>query len=486
MRPLRGTHAPPLVLATGYAVLLLSWAMTDPPFASPDEPAHYLRAIAVGGGSVAGAVTVDVPAGLRRAPTPRATPFSRTPRPLVSTTSGRRITRRARRRRPAPYPPLAYLLPGVVARQASDPQTANRLARLTVAVTSAVLLASAALLLWQPAVGVVSLLGMAVATTPMVIFVGSIESNSALEASAGVAFAAALLRLSRSAAATGWTWFAVAATGSLLVLSRSTGVLWLALDALIFGVLVGASRLLGLWRSSRRAAVVATTLVLAAVANRTWEWAYGTVVTTSGPLAYPWRERSAMPPRVSTDLLREWVAGLGWLDSFVPSATYAARPRSGARGRCTDHRAVRERAALLTALAGAVGAAIVLSATLQAGQLGGDVQARHLMPALVAVPLLAGEIVSRSRLRAQVGRVVVAVFAVTAALQWVGWYWNARRHAAGSDGPLWFVLDSEWAPPLGWPFWCVVVLIGAALMLASARLPVSEPVSRTEESVRAP
>ncbi len=477
MRRLRGTHAPPLVLATGYAVLLLSWAMTNPPFASPDEPAHYLRAIAVGGGSFAGAVTVDVPAGLGASTNDACNAFLTNA--SAACLDDVRATEHATRQETAAgtYPPLAYLLPGVVARRASDPQTANRLARLTVAVTSAVLVASAALLLWQPAVGVVSLLGMAVATTPMVIFVGSIESNSALEASAGVAFAAALLRLSRSVAATGWTWFAVAATGSLLVLSRSTGVLWLALDVLIFGVIVGASRLLGLWRSSRRAAVVAATLVLAAVANRAWEWAYGTVVTTSGPFAYPWREKVGDAVLRLDDLLREWVGRFGWLDSFIPLwATYAwlALGLALVGGALIIGR-WRERAALLTALAGAVGAAIVLSATLQAGELGGDVQARHLMPALVAVPLLAGEIVSRSRLRVQVGRVVVAVFAVTAALQWVGWYWNARRHATGSDGPLWFVLDSEWAPPVGWPFWCVVVLVGAALMLASARLPVREP-----------
>ena len=136
------------------------------------------------------------------------------------------------------------------------------------------------------------------------------------------------------------------------------------------------------------------------------------------------------------DLLREWVGRFGWLDSFIPLwATYAwlALGLALVGGALIIGR-WRERAALLTALAGAAGAAIILSATLQAGELGGDVQARHLMPALVAVPLVAGEIVSRSRLRAQVGRVVVAVFAATAALQWVGWYWNARRHATGSDG----------------------------------------------------
>ena len=114
------TMALPFDLATFDVVLLLSWAMTNPPFASPDEPAHYLRAIAVGGGSVAGAVTVDVPAGLGASTDAACNAFLTNA--SAACLDDVRATDRATRQETAagPNPPLAYLLPGVVARQASD------------------------------------------------------------------------------------------------------------------------------------------------------------------------------------------------------------------------------------------------------------------------------------------------------------------------------------------------------------------------------
>ena len=61
---LKKSYAPPVLAAVAYSVLAISWAVTNPPFAAPDEPAHYLRALAVGDLSLAGSTQVNVPAGL--------------------------------------------------------------------------------------------------------------------------------------------------------------------------------------------------------------------------------------------------------------------------------------------------------------------------------------------------------------------------------------------------------------------------------------
>lgn len=37
----------PLVLVVAWALIALAWAFANPPFAAPDEEAHYLRAVGV-------------------------------------------------------------------------------------------------------------------------------------------------------------------------------------------------------------------------------------------------------------------------------------------------------------------------------------------------------------------------------------------------------------------------------------------------------
>ncbi len=468
----RRARAAPLVLATGYALLLLSWAVANPPFAAPDEPAHYLRAIAVGGGSLAGTPLVDVPSGLwaeeklacnaflKRASAAcldRIEPSDR--RLLVKSGAG-------------VYPPIAYVLPGVAARLASSPTDAARVARLvTVAVSSALLL-MAALLLWEPTMGRVSLLGMVVATTPMVLFVGSIVNSSALETTAGFAFAAALLRLSRPSSPELWVWLAVATSGALLALSRSTGILWLVLDVALFVALVGAAGVGRLARGNAKPLFATTAMLIVAIGgNRAWEARYGTEVTQSGPLAFAWRDKAGEAFSEFGRLGREWIGTFGWLDTTIPpwaSVAWLAIGVALILGALAVG-SMRERITLVAALVIAVGAAVLLSSTLRAGELGGDVQARHLLPFLVVIPLLAGEIVARTPARSRHARpAFAAIVIVTAGLHAVAWYRNARRHATGTDESIFFFPAAEWAPPLGWTFWFAVTIAGALLTIAFA------------------
>ncbi len=485
---LKGTYAPPLVLATGYALLLLSWAVANPPFAAPDEPAHYLRAIAVGGGSFAGTPQVDVPSGLWAEDLACNAFLPRTSAACLDRIepSDRRLVVESGA---GVYPPLAYVLPGAAARVASSPADADRVARLVTVAISGVLLLAAALLLWEPILGLASLLGMIVATTPMVLFVSSMLNSSALETAAGLAFAAALLRLSRPRPPEAWVWLAVAGSGALLALSRSTGILWLVLDLVLFLGIAGAGGIGRLVRSDAKALIAtAATLILAIGANRAWEASYGTDVTQSGPFAFAWRDKVGEAFSEFDRLSREWVGTFGWLDTSIPLWASVAWLSIGA-GLILTAIAVgrlRERLTLLAALVAAVGAAVMLSSTLRAGELGGDVQARHLLPFLAVIPLLAGEIVARNLVRIRHARLAFAgIVTVAAGLHTVAWYWNARRHATGTDESIFFLREAEWAPPVGWAFWFAVTIAGALLTMAFARVGPGKASLSATSAIRA-
>jgi hypothetical protein len=100
-------------------------------------------------------------------------------------------------------------------------------------------------------------------------------------------------------------------------------------------------------------------------------------------------------------------------------------------------------------------------------QTGYGLQGRHVLPLLVVVPLIAGELIRAhagvlsERLRR---RLVTGVPAVVAVVHLLAFYWAARRAAVGTDGPLVFLGDSGWSPPLGWVTWLAVAAAGAAAL----------------------
>lgn len=464
----------PLLLAGGYALLLLSWAVANPPFAAPDEPAHYLRALAVGGGEFEGRSMVTVPAGLWAVNLP-----CNQLRPAVSAAC---LYRAQRVDQPTSqfsgagtYPPLAYVAPGLAERAAHSPTTADRAGRLAAMATSFVFLLGALLLLWEPSVGALSLLGITVAVTPMVLFICSIVNSSGLETSAGLAFVAGLLRLSRPEHyARKWAWTAVAGAGATLALSRSTGILWLLLDVGIVTVTVGTRSAVDVVKSEKKSATTTLTVIaLAVAANRLWEAVYGSDITREGPVATGWFGMLGNGFEQLPRLLTEWVGVFGWLDAHMPAPAYLAWQLMAAvvfgaailvGRRC-------EILGLSSALVIAALVAALLSATLAAADAGG-VQSRQLMPFLALTPLLAGEILMRNRVRAQglnLPQMTRAVVVLAAATQLVAWYWNARRQAVGENGPLLFLSHPQWTPPFGWWTWACVALLGSLALVAGAQ-----------------
>jgi len=488
-----GRRSAALLAVLGYAALLLTWVVGNPPFAGPDESGHYSRAVSIPMDGFVGdqvddygppdlnpvqlAVVrqavrqVTIPAGL--SPRGRSC-FIHSPRDSVACLD---------EAEPPPdepvewitnvgtYQPAFYILPGYVATLASTPEVAAGLARGAGAATSLALLASGIFVVRQPGRGRLWVLGPLVAITPMVLFTAASLNPSGPEIAAGFALTAALLRLSRASGPSWGVWGLAGVAGAALVLGRSIGPVWLVVHLIAFVLWHGLSPTVRLVRSHpAEAATAALAVAIALAANFAFEAAHGLEVTIDprpvGPsLAAAWSfTREA--------LVRHAVGVFGYLNVPLPRVLYQAWWLLGLSlwGLALALGSARQRAVLGLVTAGVLAAPILLE-TLVLRHHGFHIQGRHLLPILVIVPLMSGEIVAdrSDRVAARVATgLVVSAGALVACVHLLAWYTNARRAAAGITGTWGFPLRAEWAPPGGWLPWLALAALGAALLAAAA------------------
>ncbi len=496
----------PIVFGLAYALLFAGWTGGDPPFAAPDEWSHYLRTLGVADGHLIGAPftyelgptasehdrrtyawindaarLVRVPPGLfipgfdcnaGRPERSAACLYTLTPRPteiIEPTPVGN-------------YQPLPYLLPALVITLARDPYSADRLGRAASALACWLCLVIALRLLWDGRAA--SLVGLMLALSPMVIFIGAALTPSGLEIMSGFLFAAALLRLWRQENAGAAYWLVAGVAGAMLALSRSTGPLYVALDLLIFAALVGPQ---GLWGRLRvrppgplaGGAIIAVGVVL----SRLWERAYGSHLRID-PAGIPAQLGPALE-RVPVIML-ENVGVFGSLDTVLPfrSAAIWVATLGATVALALLVGTWRERFVLAATALGNLAVIFAFSVILVVGTTF-DVQGRHILPLAVMVPLLAGEILARradrfpARLAGldlrRAGDWAFAALACGIGLfHLFAWYWNARRQGVGLGGKYRFFDRAEWYPPGGWQLWAVLIVLGAALLALPALLRLSQ------------
>lgn len=486
------------MLAVGYLLLLASWAMSNPPASAPDEYAHYLRAIGVGrgefilderpdplpGGAESPALSwqqeqsgmVEVEGSLSpeaincSSPEPRFGWYC-PPVPLDPDETYELRTW------VATYPPYAYVLPGLLMRLADDANTALLLGRAASALTSGVLIALAAWVLWDKERQWVCLLGLMGAITPMVIFTGSGLTSSGPEIAAGLCLVACLMRLSRpDQSPTTLVWLTTGFSGVILVVSRDLGVAWLGIAGLL---LLGLSGVRSSWarlRGGGGPALFTSVLMVAAVAVALL-WQVKVQVSPSLEVAELVNEvRNSF--HVTKEVLRQEIGVFGSLNTVMPGLAYVA----WALLLCVlgflalTVGTLRERLVLVFA-AGVAGVSPVVLEAVQ-NQVGFGVQGRHIMPISVAVPIVAGEILYRNADRLEWFKATrpAAWFAATAAgVHLVGWYINGRQRMVGAGPPVfWNELSST--PPLGWVTWGAVAVLGSSL-IAGFGLGVSFPAA---------
>jgi hypothetical protein len=479
---------------------VLAWTFGNPPFASPDESAHYVRAVGVGQLDLLGDEAafpegylpdpqlswinqatreVDVPSGL----SPVGADCS-SAQVLVSAACQRDIdtpnNETAELTPVGTYQPLPYLLPGLAVTIANNPLTADYLGRLAAALPTIAVMALGIALAYRPRTRGLWLLGPLAAITPMVVFVSSTLSPSGLEIGAGFAFASAMVRIGTDEEAPRSAFLVAAIAGVVLSLSRSVAPLWLVLLTLVPIGLLGVR---GSVNALKRAAPISWLSIgavgLGLAINRVWDAAIGPDITISlSPLGTSLSDAFGRYSYV----LQQEIGIFGYLEATMPRAGYLIW--YGLLGSLMMIALIvaerRERLILIgTATAAVVTPALLFAAILR--HTGFDLQGRHVLAFTVVVPLLAGAIVVRRRTRISGLLTSLPVwFALGAGTSHViAWLANARRHAVGGEGRFFFLFDSEWAPPMGWAPWLLLLVGGAALLLVAA---VSDGARLTRES----
>ena len=483
---------PVLLLVVGYGLLLLSWAMSNSPGSSPDEPAHLTKALGAATGQFSGKdadypVTPEFgPAQLpwinsvtRSFEVPRRATFGtiatcnafqpEKPSTCVDSGLARRGAGYSREKtHTGSYQPAPYLAIGSAARFGGAASGAVRAGRLVVGAVSLYLIALAAASLWSAAWRRWSLVGLMVAVSPMVVFLSASLSPSGMEIAGGIAMSAGALAISRSADPRRLAWVALGAGGTVMALARSTGPVWATALLLLVVALSGVrGTLLRLRAGGAVAGAALVAIALGSLATLAWDMTF-----------MPAPPRSPQPGRLLEaaahlpELLRQSIGVFGWLDTAMPALAYTAwRVMLIALIGLALLVGTRRERLVLLATTTAVLAATIGLALVAVFPTGFGTQARYTLPIAVAVPLLAGEIVARRRhrLRGVLPAHLPAAFAMTAAaVHFIGWYANGRRHGVGIEGPLWFIGRGEWSPPLGWAAWAFVAMAGVLCLMASA------------------
>ena len=401
-RPARCNLVAKLLIA-GFALLSLAWVFSNPPGAGPDEAANYIKAVGVGQGELLGA----------RGPLPaaQAGPFSSDALRLAwsaSTTRWVRVPARlaptefAQSDIPSPtqptyvgtYQPFMYLLPGLVTRLAGQPLAALLLARLVTALICLALLGTAAWLLATPARGGLSLVGLLLAVTPLVVFLTSVVSASGFEICAGICVFAAVLRIARSEPPPRTVFVALTIAGVILALSRPLGVIWLGLELALLLLLVGPARLVRLIRTGGPASwLAAGSLLAAAGLGVGWELTIEPHHhTTMAELFYYLPRAIELLPLD----LKQAVGIFGWLDTWMPGGAYVLWATAlglmliGAITLGTR----RQRLILGLLTLATIGVALGIGAAIIMPIGGAPLQARYFLAFAVTVPLYAGEVIA--------------------------------------------------------------------------------------------
>jgi hypothetical protein len=466
--------------AAGYLLLAFAWALGNPVSAAPDEPQNAVKAYATATGQLRGAPYASP---VRDPDDPREAWFRRSgrvydlPPRLVPPTNTRcyAFDPHAPARcqdEPAPprapgdivggtqlarYLPVLYAPAGVAFASASSYDDGIRRARIVNAALFALLVGWALRLAGRRAGA-----GVAIAVTPMVVFLSASVSTSGLEAAGGVLlWVAALRAFSGSGRRGAEPWVAMAAGGSVVALGRGVGPPMVAavvvLAWLVAAPDAGFGHLRRVWHvrlaESRGRGAALVVLALAVVGGVAW-----TLVAMPHPpldlgaardhLGDAWR---AMPEQ-----LREVVGVFGWLDTRLSESVYRVVGAVAAAAVVAAVAVDRARRALVL-VAIAIGAVVldIAVAVLIEAQIGYGMQARYVLAFAVGVPIVAAWLLARRR--SLPAPVVAVTFVAAGALHVVAFVTNANRY------------DVALMPELA------IAIVGAVLLGASGLLRLGEP-----------
>jgi hypothetical protein len=466
-----------------------AWALATPIFASPDEPAHTIHAIGVAHGEWLGkpfrrghglpaamdaeaskaTVIVNVSSVYQDWAGINCLAFN----PGVpanclhldpSRGNGPALTYTAR------YFPAYYLAVGSVTWVTSAGARQIYLMRLVSVLLSAVLIASAAVTILEATPSPWALLGLAVALTPMTIFLAASINPNGLEIAAAIGV---------------WVHGAAIVTGRLpvvgerlitrlgiasivLALNRPTSLLWLGLIGILLIICAGRETITELLRHTA-ARLWAVGLSIATALQLSWSaWAGGfspSKTFTGAPVSVTRDQYLRTTIGASYELLHQMIGVFGWLDTPAPAVTFLLW-LLGLGALVAIAMLVAPR--LLRALAATVILVIVVPVGVQATYvhtIGFEWQGRYTLPLAVGVPILAGLGTALAYQRIPSSRrLTIAIVAGLSIAQFFAFGQALRRYSVGANGTIWFPWSAQWQPPVP----ILVLLVGFAVLLAVA------------------
>jgi hypothetical protein len=478
-------------------ILCALWAFANPLLAGPDEPSHVLRAVAIDRGQLTGRsltpafreqfkhdrldyLLVRVPAFYAsNATSCFARVGSRTAECLRFTNSTREVDGATYVAR---HPPAYYAIVGVASRITHPGTAALYLMRLITAAITGALIATAITALRRAAAPKLLVVGLALAITPMVLFVSSIVNPSGPEVAAAIAvWVCGLLAVLRAHERVDrWLVGATGIAGCVLALTRQLGPLWLAIIAL---TLLGVSNRAALRNLARDNWARLWTFLIAGACIVQMAW---NVIIK--PLDVS-RSGGARVNIEMSDIVRivtgrgffrykEMIGVFGWLDTPAPAVTWL--PWTAAVVFLFFAAVVwasRRYVAVLFALLAVVVIVPIVIESAAYGDAGGlSWQGRYTLPIAVGVPILAAfALTTTERGRQLVSRRFLLVTGVVlAAAQAFAFAQNLRRYTVGYDGAVQFWKHPDWTPPVS-PLLLTIlylVVIGAFVAWLLGAVPV--------------
>jgi len=457
-------------------VLLMSaWNLATPRFGAPDEPGHVVRATSVVRGQILGREANDddrVPQGTRFVDVPRSIAdgakvgcFAFRPGAtadcLVLSGSSDEVEAPTTAGR---HPPLYYAvvgLPSLVVPSASSVW----FMRLVTTLIMAAFLASALASARRARVPTLATVGLAVAVTPMVLFVGGTVSPSGPETAAAICLWTTGLALLDADVIPARLATRAGVAAIVLALARQLGPMFLVL-ILVALVGIGGRRAVGLLRDQglRLWVILAGSAValqgLWVVLAKPLDSSTGDATTNTH---YTSTELAKLSFGRSGILLREMIGVFGWRDTAAPEVTYLIW--IAALGAVIALGVVLGARRDLVVVGGLLVLSVVIpviSEAREANAVGFFWQGRYTLPLAVGIPIVAAWSAAKrtepTLNRARLGLVLATALGLAQGLAFLQ---AERRYSVGAQGELAFWRHAHWTPPGG--VWPVTLIFLAAL-----------------------
>jgi hypothetical protein len=458
------------------AAIAVLWAIATPLAASPDEPAHFIKAASVVRGDILAPGPQGQPGRVQVPGIVAGTPS------LTCTAFAENVSAACQAGAPHPphgmvtadtaasrYNPLYYALVGWPSLFFDGP-TALYAMRIVSGLIVAVFIALAATIIGGWRRRMIPMLGLLVAATPTLFFLGGMVNPNALEATATMAtFIAALsLVLHPDPPRTTMTATVLAVSGFIAANMRGLSPLWLAVVLLGVLFLVRPARVREALRP-RPVRIAVGVIVAGAVAAVAWIAYSGSLPSPDGAVKYPGVGTSPLAGFLVTvsntfDYGREMVALFGWLDTpapFVVFFIWSAFIGVGAAAALVILRRRRRWAAVI-----GMGVFVGLPALVAALYVtnGGYIwQGRYALPLFTCLVMLVSAILPAPRAR---GPVLVAVVAGSWGFgQLASFAVALKRYGTGYDSSwVEFLRHPLWQPPGG----AIGVIAIAAIIFTAA------------------